>query len=289
MIVVLVLVAIVGLIILFVYINHHNENYYKYAVTGGEIEEKYTALGPYDVSYIDFDAGNDIYKKYEIWYPTDMMNSDQIYPLVVMANGTGVKASQYKEVFQHLSSWGFIVIGNEDENSRTGTSSAASLDFALSLNTDSSSVFYKKIDIENKQISFYKNNDDGYLYVCDFKNIEFIFVQQDIRQQLDESFTEEDVEGLIEDRDKTIKFLQKELAEKVKEIESYKNKAYIDMLYKESLELKLDTQTQLAIQELEKVKTLIQNAINFETNFVGVYDAINKQINELKGEKDVED
>lgn len=38
-------------------------------------------------------------------------------------------------------------------------------------------------------------------------------------------------------------------------------------------------------QQLEKVKTLIQNAINFEkTNFVEVYDAINKQIKELKGE-----
>ena len=47
-----------------------------------------------------------------------------------------------------------------------------------------------------------------------------------------------------------------------------------------------EPQTQLAIQELEKVKTLIQNAINFEKpNFVGVYDAINKQIKELKGEK----
>ena len=44
---------------------------------------------------------------------------------------------------------------------------------------------------------------------------------------------------------------------------------------------------QFAIQELEKVKTLIQNAINFERpNFVEVYDAINKQIKKLKGEKD---
>lgn len=158
---VLVLVVIVGLIILFIYINHHNENYYKYAVTGGEIEEKYTALGPYDVSYIDFDAGNDIYKKYEIWYPTDMINSDQTYPLVVMANGTGVKASQYKEVFQHLSSWGFIVIGNEDENSRTGASSAASLDFALSLNGDSNSIFYKKIDVDNIGIAGHSQGGVG--------------------------------------------------------------------------------------------------------------------------------
>ena len=86
--------------------------------------------------------------------------------------------------------------------------------FKAYLKLTNETVDVQKIDIENKQISFYKNNDDGYLYVCDFKNIEFIFNQQDIRQQLDESFTEEDVEGLIEDRDKTIKFLQQKLAEK---------------------------------------------------------------------------
>ncbi len=40
-----------------------------------------------------------------------------------------------------------------------------------------------------------------------------------LRQQLEESFTEKDVEGLIEDRNKTIKFLQKELAEKTAKLE----------------------------------------------------------------------
>lgn len=43
-----------------------------------------------------------------------------------------------------------------------------------------------------------------------------------IKQQLEESFTEKDVEGLIEDRNKTIKFLQQELAEKDEEIEDLK-------------------------------------------------------------------
>lgn len=97
---VLVLVAVMGIVVLLAYINHHNENYYKYAVTGGEIEAKYTALGAHDVSYIEFDAGNETYKKHEIWYPTEMTDNSRTYPLVVMANGTGVKASQYKEVFQ---------------------------------------------------------------------------------------------------------------------------------------------------------------------------------------------
>lgn len=158
---VLVLVAVMGIVVLLAYINHHNENYYKYAVTGGEIEAKYTALGAHDVSYIEFDAGNETYKKHEIWYPTEMTDNSRTYPLVVMANGTGVKASQYKEVFQHLSSWGFIVVGNEDENSRAGTSSAASLDFVLTLNADSDSIFYGKIDVENIGIAGHSQGGVG--------------------------------------------------------------------------------------------------------------------------------
>ena len=78
-----------------------------------------------------------------------------------MANGTGVKASQYKEVFQHLSSWGFVVIGNEDENSRTGASSADSLDFVLTLNSDSDSIFYGKIDVENVGIAGHSQGGVG--------------------------------------------------------------------------------------------------------------------------------
>ena len=160
-IVLLVLVAVVGIVALLAYINHHNVNYYKYAVAGGQIEEKYIALGSYDVSYVEFDAGNETYKKYEIWYPTEMAEDSRTYPIVVMANGTGVKASQYKEVFQHLSSWGFIVIGNEDENSRTGASSAASLDFVLTLNADSDSIFYRKIDVENVGIAGHSQGGVG--------------------------------------------------------------------------------------------------------------------------------
>ena len=41
---------------------------------------------------------------------------------------------------------------------------------------------------------------------------------------------------------------------------------------------------QLAIEELKKVKILLQNAANYEGyTFVGIYDAVNNQIRELKG------
>lgn len=133
-----IILTVGGCSVLFGIINHRNENYWKYSEPKGEIETKYTALGSYDVSYTEFNADGKIWKKFEVWYPSEMQDGIT-YPLVIMANGTGVKASQYKEVFKHLASWGFIVVGNEDDNSRTGESSAATLNFILSLNEDKDS------------------------------------------------------------------------------------------------------------------------------------------------------
>lgn len=106
------------------------------------------------------------------------------------------------------------------------------------------------------------------------------------------------IEEKLKEKDQQINQLKQQLVEKDKEIERLKvfEKAYyfnLSPVSKEYIKLMLQNayqtpnQTQLAIQELEKVKTLIQNAINFEKpNFVEVYDAINKQIKELKGEKE---
>lgn len=157
----LILIVVVGGYVLLAVMNRRNTNYWKYTETGGDIEAKYTALGPYDVSYLEFDAENETYKKYEVWYPSEIENTSKIYPIVIMANGTGVKASQYKEVFQHLASWGFIVVGNEDENSRIGESSAATLDFILGLNEDKNSVLYGKIDCSSIGIAGHSQGGVG--------------------------------------------------------------------------------------------------------------------------------
>ncbi|MCG7381610.1 alpha/beta hydrolase [Paenibacillus sp. ACRRY] len=145
-VVVIVIVVIVGILAIFSY---RNQNYYKLVKTDKPSEAQYTALGPYKVSYQEFDSENEAFKKNEIWYPSEMKESSSELPLVIMANGTGITASKYKAVFKHLASWGFIVVGNEDENSRTGASSSASLNFMLSLNEDSTSDFYGKIDVDN--------------------------------------------------------------------------------------------------------------------------------------------
>ena len=117
--------------------------------TSAPLEQKYTLKGNYEVSYYEQDANNKQWKKYEIWYPTEMETSEGTYPVVVMVNGTGVAVSKYKPIFEHLASWGVIVIGNEDESAGNGASASASLDYILTLNSDSNSKFYGKIDVDN--------------------------------------------------------------------------------------------------------------------------------------------
>lgn len=154
---------------------YKNAHYYENAKPAGEIERKYTAMGSLDVSYFEYDASDDTFKKFEVWYPSEMESGQKAYPVVIMANGTGVKASAYTEVFKHLASWGFIVAGNEDESSWNGNSSAATLDFLLQMNDASDSIFYKRVDIENIGIAGHSqggvgainavtNQDNGNLY-----------------------------------------------------------------------------------------------------------------------------
>lgn len=141
--------VIVGVTLLVAISNYKGANYWKFAKPQGMIETKYTGMGEHAVSLAEFDVPDTVWEKYEIWYPSNLEPSDQAYPVVVIANGTGMKASKQSAIYEHLASWGFIVAGNEDEHSRTGASSAATLDFILSLNEDPQSIFYDRIDTEN--------------------------------------------------------------------------------------------------------------------------------------------
>lgn len=118
--------------------------------------------------------------------------------------------------------------------------------------------------------------------------------------------------GIIETREtfyteKTIQQLKQQLEEKDKEIERLKvfEKAYYfnqTQVSQESMDLLLQNayqvhnETQLAIQELEKVKVNLKDRISMMKNkehsylqkvvaWYAICDQINQQIKELKGEK----
>ena len=103
------------------------------------IEQKYHENGPYQVTVLSID---DIH----VFVPDSAHNAP--LPTVVMVNGTGLKALHYRPVFEHLASWGFIVIGNDDSNAWNGRSALVSLDKALFQNSMVSSPLYQRIDLD---------------------------------------------------------------------------------------------------------------------------------------------
>jgi len=86
------------------------------------------------------------------------------------------------------------------------------------------------------------------------------------------------------------KQLKQQLAEKDKEIEDCKR----NELYEENMKiLAVKNQKQLAIQELEKVKNFVNDLSGmvgheWRVNRISILEQLDQQINELKGEKDVE-
>ena len=115
----------------------------------GEIERKYSGYGEYKVSYKEYNANNSVIGKYAVWYPSKLINGEKKYPVVIFANGTGSTSSTYKKFLNHLSSWGFIAVGNDDKNTRTGASIEETIKFLISENEKTNSDFYSKIDLDN--------------------------------------------------------------------------------------------------------------------------------------------
>lgn len=145
----IVLIIIFLLIITFLIILKNLEvkavksDYFNYVDACGTLEKKYTNYGEFEVDSIEFKSREELFTQYKIWYPSQLSkNYNKKYPIVIFVNGTGVPYSKYEATFEHLASWGFVVVGNDDASSATGESSSITLDYILSLNNNKESIFY---------------------------------------------------------------------------------------------------------------------------------------------------
>ncbi len=126
------------------------DDYYDGVDTARPIEAEYTQLGPYSIDEATFESHDSHFEKFKIWFPADMSQEGaRKFPAVVVANGSGTPFFRFEPILRHLASWGFIVIGNDDPDSGDGRSTSMSLDFLLSLDRDTSSVFFAKVDATN--------------------------------------------------------------------------------------------------------------------------------------------
>ena len=77
------------------------EDYTGEIPTGGVIEATYLANGACDVSHQEVKTEDKAIKKYEIWYPSELVTENKKYPVVVVVNGTGVFATKAAPLFEH--------------------------------------------------------------------------------------------------------------------------------------------------------------------------------------------
>ena len=165
---IIVFVIIVLVILLMTYLKSRGavpKDYTEKVQTGGEVEKTYLAMGKYGVTYVEIPALSS-FEKYEIYYPEELTTTDKKYPVVIFCNGTGVKASSYKPLLQHLASWRFIVIGTEEEYSWNGFSAEMSARLIKKLQEnktygDKDNPFYNKIDLNSVGITGHSQGGVG--------------------------------------------------------------------------------------------------------------------------------
>ena len=85
-------------------------------------------------------------RTYYIYYPENVKSSKKTYPVLSWANGTACQPSMYTGMFTELAKGGYIVIASSETMAADGTAQIAALDFVISLNNDSSSAAYKKVN-----------------------------------------------------------------------------------------------------------------------------------------------
>ncbi|HEM3702445.1 TPA: alpha/beta hydrolase [Streptococcus suis] len=152
-------IVILGLVVIFVALYFYmdnkpdiGDNFRESVVAGGEVEKKYLEKGEYRTTRQTFSEESPI-NRYTIYYPEELKSSSKTYPLILVLNGTGGKASKYEPLFEHFASWGFVVIGTEDKNTGTGQTAKQTLAFMLEQDGNADSVFYQKIDRQNLGIT----------------------------------------------------------------------------------------------------------------------------------------
>ena len=110
---------------------------------------------------LTFKSENPDIKNWTIAYPKELEEKAERFPAVIMVNGTYTPASDYLPVLEHLASWGFIVVGNEDFQSGSGESTALTLDFLLALAKDETRMFYDRVDLEHIGVNGHSQGGAG--------------------------------------------------------------------------------------------------------------------------------
>lgn len=130
--------------------------------TEAPIERAFLEPGSHEPKCYTETANDFKLKEYRVWYPAELEKKKETkYPLIIMCNGTGYRATRLEPLFRHLASWGFIVVGTEEEWSGKGRGTILSLRYILKHNQTPGSPFYDRIDMDRIGIAGHSQGGAG--------------------------------------------------------------------------------------------------------------------------------
>ena len=113
---------------------------------------------------LDSCSKNQIFN-YIIYYPTELIQNDnKKYPLIVFSNALNFGYYYITPLLEHLVSWGFVLIANDEGKSYLSKGIVESLKYMIKFNKDNESIFYNKIDLDNIGFSGHSAGASGVLY-----------------------------------------------------------------------------------------------------------------------------
>ena len=129
----------------------------------GKREQYYRLPGTYEVKVETISRKDPRYGNYtyKVWYPAVMTTRQRDWPLVIMLNGTGGSCVNDAPLYEHLASWGFLVVGNTDSQTGLGYSADYGVEQMLQLDEKVGHLFYQKVDRKHIGIVGYSQGGAG--------------------------------------------------------------------------------------------------------------------------------
>ena len=118
---------------------------------------------------LDSCSKNQIFN-YIIYYPTELIYNNKKYPLIVFSNALNFGYHYITPLLEHLASWGFVLIANDEGKSYLSKGIVESLKYMVKFNKDNESIFYNKIDLDNIGFSGHSAGASGVLYYTNLEH-----------------------------------------------------------------------------------------------------------------------
>jgi dienelactone hydrolase len=103
------------------------------------IEDHYAEKG-------SFLTSTDKIQGYRIVYPKNMTGN---HPIIAWGNGTAAPTLIYQPIFNHLASWGFVVVASNSGMAQSGREMIEGIDYLIEQNNNTSSKFYGMLDVQH--------------------------------------------------------------------------------------------------------------------------------------------